>query len=473
MTKGIKRREFIGAATCSTAIALAPAQVLAAAGASLPVARLQGPIATGPDNQPYRGANEQPVAGPGLPIPDLIPYGYIEEEYFVSGEVNGQPYATSMLVRKPKDPRKFSGLVAVETIHAQGPIPMWGQKKTWMGGGHGWVGVASQLIAFQQFVVKSNPKRYASLVLPAATLAPQQQGMMQMASGPQDKISQDIMTQVGRLLKANLPNGPFRGMRVTKLAMGGASQTGGTTLRYIEQSHASARLANGKSIYDAYLPMMAFTTAPLPAIDAIVVHPCTEGDLMNNLLAKRTIGYKADSDGPDRYRHYQITGMSHVGTRGVNDPLQVFSTLANGFKPGEHLSQFPAAELMRPIAQNFVDWLMKGTPPPRAPLIEVADGAIVRDALGNAKGGVRSPWVDVATVRYIAAAPTGPGDNPFRRLIGLEEPFPADRLRQLYGSKPAYLQKFNQGIDRMTAGRWLIAEEAAKLKADEARLTEF
>ena len=35
-------------------------------------------------------------------------------------------------------------------------------------------------------------------------------------------------------------------------------------------------------------------------------------------------------------------GDSHVGTRGVKDPLQIFPTLGGAFKPGEQLSQFPA-----------------------------------------------------------------------------------------------------------------------------------
>jgi hypothetical protein len=33
-------------------------------------------------------------------------------------------------------------------------------------------------------------------------------------------------------------------------------------------------------------------------IDAVVVHPCTEGDLMNALSQSRRIGYREDSDGP-------------------------------------------------------------------------------------------------------------------------------------------------------------------------------
>jgi hypothetical protein len=467
MSTDFRRRDVFTGAAAATALAIAPA-TLASAATPLPVARLRGPIPTGTGNQPYRGANEQPVAGPGLPIPDLIPYGYTEEEYFVAGTVNGQRYETTMLVRKPKDPRKFSGLVAVETIHAQGAIPMWGQKKTWMSGGHGWVGVVSQLVTFNTFITKHNPQRYAGLTIPVAPPAPAQPSAgLIMAGGPQDLISQEIMTQVGRLLKANL-RGPFRGMRVSKLVMGGASQTGGTTLRYVQQSHARAKLANGLPVYDAYFPMMAFTAEPLPQVDALIVHPVTEGDLINTLGSGRSIGYRPDSDGPSQYRHYQIAGMSHVGTRGVTDPLQVFSTLANGFKPGEHLSQFPAAELMRPIAENLVEWLMHGKAPPRASLIEVANGAIVRDAYGNAQGGVRSPWVDQPTVRYIAAAQMAPGDNPFRRLIGLEEPFSPENLRAMYGTKEAYLARFDKAIDNMVFDRFLMREDAERLKREEA-----
>jgi hypothetical protein len=468
MTAQIRRRTFIGAAAGATALAALPS---GASAQSLPVARLQGPIPSGADNQPYRGANEQPVAGPGLPIPDLIPYGYIEEEYFVSGTVDGQPYRTTMLVRKPKDRSKFSGLVAVETIHAAGAIPMWGQKQTWMSGGHGWVGVASQLSTFNSFIKKHHPSRYSTLVLPEVGAAPGPG--MSIAGGPQDMISQEIMTQVGRLLKANQPRGPFRGMRVRKLVLGGASQTGGTTLRYIQQSHGKAKLANGQSIYDAYFPMMAFSSTPLPEIDALIVHPVAEGDLVNSLLGNRQIGYRPDSDGPSRYRHYQVTGMSHVTTRGVTDPLQVFSTLANGVRPGEQLSQYPGAEVFRGIAENLVLWLMKGTPPPRAELIEVANGQIVRDVYGNARGGVRSPYVNQPTVKYIAAAPTAEGENPFRRLIGLEEPIPPEHLRAMYGSRAAYLDRFNREIDNMVGGRWLLPADAATLKAEEAKRSLF
>lgn len=91
-------------------------------------ATVEGPISVNAESGSFRGSNEQAVAGAGLPPPILKPYGYIEEEYFVSGAAGGKPYKTSLLVRKPSDPDRFSGLVAVETIHAAGAVPLWGNR---------------------------------------------------------------------------------------------------------------------------------------------------------------------------------------------------------------------------------------------------------------------------------------------------------------------------------------------------------
>jgi hypothetical protein len=279
------------------------------------------------------------------------------------------------------------------------------------------------------------------------------------------------MTQVGALLKSNPKKGPFAGMTVKYLITGGSSQTGGTTLRYIQNSHVRAHLANGKPIYDGYLPGEAFPSSPVSSSDAAIVHTVTEGDLMNALAGNRQPALRPDSDASnDRYRHYQIVGASHVGTRGVTDPLTIFSTLGDAFKPGEHLSQFPSGELMRAAAYNLVKWVMEGVPPPKSSFIDVANGAIVRDEFGNAKGGVRSPYVDLPTVRYIASR--GGGD-PAHRMIGLQEPIAAEKDRSLYKSRADYLKRFDQEIDRMVGQRWLLAKDGEKLKVEEAKNPPF
>ena len=172
------------------------------------IADITGPIpVTAESGEPFRGASEQPVAGPGLPLPVLVSYGYVEEEYFVSGTVGGKPYSTALLVRKPQDTARFSGLVAVETIHAAGAIPLWGSRDVWLAGNHGWVAVASQRTALESHVKQFNPERYATLEVPEAA-APAGAPAAD-AREAQDLVSQEIMTQVGALGTALAAGAPL------------------------------------------------------------------------------------------------------------------------------------------------------------------------------------------------------------------------------------------------------------------------
>src|SRR5687768_11545313 len=84
------------------------------------------PPVTKPTPLPTVGA---PVNGPGPMFPGLreVPkgtepadLGYETKEYFVSGTANEKPYATRILVRQPKDAKKFSGNVVAEVMHGSG-----------------------------------------------------------------------------------------------------------------------------------------------------------------------------------------------------------------------------------------------------------------------------------------------------------------------------------------------------------------
>lgn len=426
--------------------------------------QISGPVAvTAGSGESYRGSNEQPVAGSGLAMPDLERVGYVQEEYVITGTVDGKPYRTSLLVRKPKDMKRFSGLVGVETIHAAGAIPFWGTgREVWAPGGHGWVAVASQRSALETQVKKFNPVRYASLFVPEAAA-----GANGMAASPQDRISQTIMTQVGALLKSNSANGPFAGARVRYLLMGGSSQTGGTTLRYIEQSHVAARLPNGKPIYDGYLPMEAFSTSRIAGGDVPVIHAVGEGDFALFRLGNPDVRFsiREDADAAsDRFREYEFAGASHVPTRGQT----------KNSKPGEYPSQFPTQPFYKMALLHLIDWVTKGTVPPRGPRLEqTAAGVMVRDEHGNVKGGIRSPWVDVPIAHIIASPPLDSDGNRSRAQMGIQENFPQAKLAQLYGTREAYLQKFNRGIDALVAGRWITAPDGVKLKAEEAARPPF
>src|SRR5437867_9670904 len=69
------------------------------------------------------------ITGPGRffetlmelkPGDDLSHFNYVTKEYIVSGTANGQPYQTRIVIRRPTDPAKFSGLVLAESMHPSG-----------------------------------------------------------------------------------------------------------------------------------------------------------------------------------------------------------------------------------------------------------------------------------------------------------------------------------------------------------------
>jgi hypothetical protein len=71
------------------------------------------------------------ISGPGMMYPNpaisivrgamtVESFPYVSEEYFVSGMTNDAPFTTRVIVRRPKDPSQFSGVVVSEALHAGG-----------------------------------------------------------------------------------------------------------------------------------------------------------------------------------------------------------------------------------------------------------------------------------------------------------------------------------------------------------------
>ncbi len=448
--------------------------------------KLTGPVPiTTETGEPYRGNYGTSAQ---TPIPAILEsYGYVEEEYFISGTVDEKPYKTSILVRKPKDPAKFSGAVTIETIHMSGGLPFWGLvNEALVPAGHAWIAVASQRMSLN-VIKQANPARYESLQIPAASA--QSQNMMNMLTGGADaKISQAILTQIGALVKSNLKDGPLSGLNVKYLVMGGESQTGMVTLGYIKEANPTALMPDGKPIYDGFFPQAAFLPEPISGGQSAVIHAVGEGDFtlfksMSSMVPSNSnnrndnFGFREDSDAPnDRYRYYQYPGVAHVPTRGMDNPQSVVPFLTATVNDDEKLSQIPTVAFYKGAFVLIMDWVTKGITPPHAPPIEMVNGVVQVDEFGNAKGGVRSPYFDMPTARYIASAPiTGQQGQAgmMRAMLGLEEKFPADKLKSLYKSRTKYLKAFNKGIDKMVAERWIMAEDGKTLKEEEAENPPF
>ena len=204
---------------------------------------------------------------------DLAKRGYLEEEYFIEGtartlewpaagrleEVARGPYVTRILIRRPKNPRKFSGTVVVEPLNPsiRYDLPLiWGSShEHFLRHGDVWVGVTVKPVAIAA-LKEFDRKRYARLGFPnplppdrtcGQERLPMPRGGLPPESSPatENGLMWDALSQVGALLKSHNAANPLKGLAVDRLYMTGDSQSGGFVLDYAEAIRAvlnSARL---------------------------------------------------------------------------------------------------------------------------------------------------------------------------------------------------------------------------------------
>ena len=123
------------------------------------------------------------AAGNNLEPTDLSKFGYVEEEFILSGNANvydwaadgmvtvktpNVPYADRILVRRPANPARFSGTVIVEVTNAARRFDwamMWGYGRDYfLEHGDAWVGLTTP--GAINSLKKFNPTRYAALSMP-------------------------------------------------------------------------------------------------------------------------------------------------------------------------------------------------------------------------------------------------------------------------------------------------------------------
>jgi hypothetical protein len=440
---------------------------------------------------------------------DLAKAGYVEEEFLLSGKANvydwkadgslnataSGPYVERILVRHPSNPARFSGTVVVEPMNAA-------RRFDWamMGGylqdymmehGDAWVGVTAtgSIAGLQKF----SPSRYASLSF--ANPAPDAPcpGAKGGPSATEDGLRFDVLSQVAAALKSGAPGEPMTGFKVEAIYM---TTQAGDIETYINAVHSHAMLANGKPAYDGYLvknptaPARISQCAPavprtdaramIKDIGAPVVAVVAQGEVVASLPFRR-----ADADGPNgRYRLYEIAGAAHID-KYAYDTLPVFADeiAASGTAQGSPewpfnamcdppipLSTNPLLKYSYDAAlMNLDQWARKGIAPPHEERMLVTDGpmpALVLDENSHAKGGVRSPWVDVPVATYTTTSP-GPGTCA---ELAHTIPFTADRIKALYPSSQDYSKKVAADVDALVKAHWFTESDGKKMKAELSKL---
>jgi hypothetical protein len=504
------RRLGVLPAACALVLVLALSSFVTIARADVvPLPAVNGPIPVTSDSRPFWDRL-------GPPLVALENAGYVDQEFFVSGLANvytwdqnnnpivrsaNAPYATRIIVRRPANPNAFSGTVWVEPLNPTVGVDldrMWQlQYQQILRDGDAYVGITikpNALAALQMF----NPVRYASLSmsnpLPPAEqtcgLLPGQPGYNPNTSKLYENgLAWDIISQVGALLKSNAPDNPL-GAPASRVLGTGWSQTGGYAIRYFSTFGANAQMSSGANVYDGWLTGGATGPAPIHQCSSVpsaadprnqirpsgvpVISLRTQGDFFS--FANR----RADGDAPDdQYRLYELAGPSH-------DTATIFENFAPdadiiqaGVSPPnpavcnyEHVTDFPYEYFFNAASVNLTLWT-EGVAPPYADRYEYGVGGpfppILLDEFGNARGGVRSPYLDVPIATYNAGAPFGPG-VPFTCLVlGYKAPFSAELLRELYPSHGDYVSKFVASTNELVRQRLLLRVDAGEMRSQAAQ----
>jgi hypothetical protein len=206
-------------------------------------------------------------------------------------------------------------------------------------------------------------------------------------------------------------------------------------------------------------PRLLTAAAGVPIIEMF-----TQADMETNVETRRPDSHAP----PDLFRRYEIAGAAHVDpwealsfasdadmVRATGNPANAGPTC----KPtGVEPSDFPVRYVFDAAWRILDKWVRHGVAALHGAPLELKpstgpflpEKAFVVDAQGNAKGGVRTPYVDVPTARWIGAKTGG-----FQCLFqGYKHEFDKAELKRLYGNHDGYVAKVRASAAKLaTASR--------------------
>lgn len=487
MSRSVRTRTRLAVGLAAALVATSLATSAAGAGAAAGV----GPTVTGPVTGGVKGRPFRSLAQPDYDI--VGPAGYVEREYFIEGTATAYtsaaplgsdgrwavtpvataPYKTRLVVRRPADADDFNGTVIVEWFNVTAgfdidPDFAYGHKEL-LRKGYAWVGVSAQAVSvnglsgfppplsfFNGNGLKSwDPVRYASL------------------SHPGDSFSYDIFSQAGRAMRSRQGVDPLGGLRVKRVIADGESQSASRMVTYVNAVHPVARVYDGFMIHSRSSRSAALAQAPLAPV------PTPNPVLIRTDIDVPVLTVQAETDAlglgwlaarqPDtpRVRLWEIAGTAHAdqyisdfgaptGARDLPNFLGFPCDLP--YNDGPHHLVFHAA------LDALNRWVAKGVLPPAAPRLEVngPPETAVRDALGNIRGGIRTPQVDVPVATLSGVGNTSAA-GPFCGLFGVTTPFTADQLAALYPTEKAFSKPFAAATRSAVKAGFLLREDAKAL----------
>lgn len=423
------------------ALLTVPIAPTASAAGPLPVARATvTPLTGGVQGRPFMGLLS-------------VPKGFVEEEYLISGTahpysgpvvlaqhpVSGTsslpplPYSTRIIVVRPVGHSNSTAVVTWENVTFGHDIDEWFDiGKQVAADGYTYVDASVQL-ASAPGLHAFDPVRYASVNI------------------PDDAYSYDIYSQVAKALRTGFGRVPA----LRHVIALGASQSGFAMDQYLDAVQPIY-----ERVYDGFL--VAVSNGPDHHSDRPVLRMLSEDEID---------GSSASLDAKT-YRQWEVAGTAHgnkedfdyiSGTEKRDLGVDLVNPLAGDNAPFGtstcQMNRFPASQGYNAALVAMRQWVVAHVVPRSQPREKVVGGAIVRDSVGNAVGGIRLPAMEVPVAAYNRR-----GDCV--ALDGMTEAFTPAALHRLYPTHAAYVSKVSAAVDRSVRSGVLTPNDARQVLAE-------
>lgn len=456
---------------------------------------------------------DQPIVTPAPGKPalllgafDIAGLGYVAEELFVSGsassysattELNSDgrwgvtpsraaDYTTRMVVLTPVDQAQFNGTVLVEWLNVSGGIDapaVWLMAhREMVRAGYAYVAVSAQrvgvegganLLGVDMSLKSQDPIRYASL------------------RHPGDAFSYDIFSQIGRLIRSGPRNGVLCELCPKYIVALGESQSALFLTTYVNAVDPLVQVYDGFLVHSRFAPAAAlegssiFEASQTSTPEAVrfrqdlrvpLITVITETDLFGG---PRQGYYLARQPDNQWLRIWEIPGTAHAdnytiqvapidtGSANLKDIVTAYAptNVLMGQQLGHYINFAPQHHyVVQSALSQLCEWVRTGRPAPSAPPIEVTDTdppQAIEDTNGLARGGVRTPWVDVPIAR---TSGVGTAESTMSAIFGSGELFDTAALGRLYPRGATdYLECFTAALDRAIQSGFILSADRAEI----------
>jgi hypothetical protein len=436
--------------------------------------------------------------------------GYVAEEFFLSGTASSytaagelgadgrwpvtpagtQDYTTRMVVLTPADRTTFNGTVLVEWLNVSGGIDA---PAVWMmahreivRAGYAYVAVSAQkvgvdggvsMLGMDMSLKTQDPTRYGGL------------------SHPGDGFSYDIFSQTGALFRTAGDQNPLADLEVKHVVALGESQSAMFLTTYINAVDPLAEIYDGflvhsrfgsaaplddESIFDQLTNDTMLAVRFRPELRVPLVTIITETDLFG---ASRIGYYFARQPDNERLRVWEIPGAAHAdnytilvapidsGAAPLDDIVAAYAPtdMLMGQQLDHYINFAPQHHYVVQAAISALQtWVTTGEAASAAPPLEVRkaeEQQLILDDNGLARGGVRTPWVDVPIARTTGAGFSATTlETIMAAIFGSGEYFDAATVQKLYpGGLAEYLERFTVALDSAIKSGFILPADRAEI----------